>query len=121
MIRVTSIPLLLSLLLLPQAGMALTELQIEAVRTIGALNGRALNCGMTAQTRRMKEAIITTVPKLRVIGEAFDKSTNGAFLAMIAANEVCPAESRLAAQIDTAIEQLRQHFSKTEPLLLDSQ
>ncbi len=108
MTRITSI---LLLLLLSTAAHAVSEAQFDAVKAVGNLNGIALNCKYLDETRRMKRSIVSTVPKIRIIGEAFDQSTNDAFLAMIAAKKPCPSEHTLSLQVDRAIEGLEQAFT----------
>ncbi len=120
---IRTIPALLLLFSLTHSplSIAVSEQQFEAVNRLGALNGIALNCRMIEQTRKMKHALVDTVPKLRVIGEAFDQSTNRSFLSMIKANEPCPAEPLLNRQVDHGIEELRQQFSTSLPLLQTDQ
>ncbi len=111
MIRITS---LLTLLLLSTSATAISDAQFDSVRAVGKLNGAALNCGYIDETRRMKRALVSTVPKLRVIGQAFDESTNDAFLEMIASKTPCPSERNLSEQVDGALEQLQQQFTDTK-------
>lgn len=117
MIRVTHIPLLLSTLLVSFQASAVSDEQFEAVRALGDLNGVALNCKFIDETRRMKRSLVSTVPKLRVIGQAFDESTNDAFLKMIHEQTPCPTERALSQQVDQAIEQVSHTFAAPTPLL----
>jgi hypothetical protein len=110
MIRITS---LLFLALCATTVFAISDTQFESVRGVGKLNGVALNCGYIDETRRMKRALVATVPKLRVIGQAFDESTNEAFLQMIADKAPCPAERTLSSSVDQALQQLQQQFSNS--------
>lgn len=107
MIRITSI----LLLLLSTSVHAVDESQFDAVKAVGNLNGIALNCGYIDETRRMKRSIVITVPKIRVIGEAFEQSTNDSFLAMITAKNPCPSEHTLSLKVDQAIQGLEQAFA----------
>ncbi len=77
---------------------------------MGELNGIALNCGYIDETRRMKRAMVSTVPKIRVIGIAFDEATNSSFLSTIKSGNSCPTEKSLSQQVDSSIEQLETVF-----------
>ncbi len=114
MIRITSV---LFTLLIGSPVLALNDTQFDAVKGLGKLNGIALNCQYLDETRRMKRAVVETVPKLRVIGEAFDQSTNQAFLQMIHDRTPCPSERTLSEQVDNGIITLQQQFIVTPPLL----
>lgn len=113
MIRITST---LFLLLFSTLAAAISDTQFESVRALGKLNGIALNCGYIDETRRMKRSLVSTVPKLRVIGQAFDESTNDAFLQMVNNQSPCPSERTLSEQVDQAIYQVEQAFPPA-PLL----
>ncbi len=110
MIRITSA---LFLLLFSGLATAVTDTQFESVRALGKLNGIALNCSYIDETRRMKRSLVATVPKLRVIGQAFDESTNDAFLEMVHNGSSCPSERSLSEQVDHAIQQVEQQFAST--------
>lgn len=81
-----------------------TDARYEALKALGELNGTALQCKYLDQTRRMKSAVVETVPKERSFGLAFDRATNDAFLAMVQSGAPCPGplgfESRVGAQIE---------------------
>ena len=115
MTRITST---LLFALLSTSAYAITEAQFESVRALGKLNGTALNCKYIDETRRMKRSLVSTVPKLRVIGEAFDQSTNDAFLEIISNRQPCPSESTLSQQVDHAIQALSTKFAETPTPLL---
>lgn len=113
MIRITST---LFLILFSTHASAISDAQFESVRALGMLNGVALNCGYIDETRRMKRSLVATVPKLRVIGQAFDDSTNDAFLEMVNNRTNCPSERTLSEQVDHSIQQVEEKFPAT-PLL----
>lgn len=115
MIRITST---LLIALLSTSAVAITEPQFESVRALGTLNGIALNCSYIDETRRMKRSLVASVPKLRVIGQAFDESTNSAFLKMISEQSTCPTERSLGEQVDQAIEALEHAFTASPATLL---
>lgn len=87
-----------------------SEDQFESIRQLGRLNGVALNCQFLSETRRMKKALVLTLPKRRQLGELFDTETNNAFLQFIEEKRECPAEGELSAQVDDAIMALDKAF-----------
>ncbi len=95
---------------------AITDTQFDAVKRLGALNGEALNCGYIDETRRMKRSLVTAVPKIRIIGKAFDDATNEAFLAMVSEKRPCPSERNLSERVDREVELLQQQFEQPEKL-----
>ena len=102
---------------LPSSVFAVSDVQFKTVRSLGELNGAALNCKYIDETRRMKRSLVSTVPQLRVIGQAFDQSTNSAFLTMIKSEQPCPDEYSLSRQVDQAIQQLEQAFTSPPSIL----
>lgn len=98
------------LALLTTPAYAVSEIQLERVKQLGELNGIALNCGYIDETRRMKRSLVSTVPKIRVIGLAFDESTNSSFLSIIKSGATCPTEKSLSQRVDSGIEQLEKEF-----------
>lgn len=90
---------------------AISDAQYSSIKAMGELNGVALQCKFLHETRRMKKAMVATLPKRRQLGDAFDKSTNDSFLSFIEANATCPDEAEFARQVDTAIQVLDAAFS----------
>jgi len=90
---------------------AISDAQYNSIKAMGGLNGVALQCKFLHETRRMKKAMVATLPKRRQLGDAFDKSTNDSFLSFIEANATCPDEAEFARQVDTAIQVLDAAFS----------
>ena len=50
------------------------------VQSLGRLNGQALSCGHKEVAARIKEIMITRVPKTRELGAAFEQATTDSFL-----------------------------------------
>lgn len=117
MIRIT---LLLLAALQTTTSYAISDTQFETVRALGKLNGIALNCSYLDETRRMKRTLVSTVPKLRVIGQAFDESTNKSFLEMINGKLPCPTERALSQEVDQAIGHLEQSYRATPNALFSN-
>ncbi len=101
---------IVALLLFATIASAINDEQFDAIKQLGSLNGVALNCGYLNETHRMKRSLVSTVPKIRPIGIAFEQSTNEAFLAMITAREACPSEKTIGKQVDERIELLERAF-----------
>lgn len=86
--------------------------QYETIRQLGQLNGVALNCQFLSETRRMKKALVVTLPKRRQLGELFDTETNNAFLKFIEEKRECPSEDELSQQVDDAIVALDKAYAE---------
>ena len=86
--------------------------QYESIRQLGQLNGVALNCQFLNETRRMKKALVVTLPKRRQLGELFDTETNSAFLKFIEEKRECPSEDKLSRQVDDAIVALDKAYAE---------
>ncbi|MBT3197583.1 MAG: hypothetical protein HN842_09055 [Gammaproteobacteria bacterium] len=115
MIKTTTCLLLSTTLWLSPAH-AINDAQFDTIKQLGKLNGSALNCRYLNETQQMKRAMIETLPKLRILGEAFNQATNEGFLAMIAENKPCPDEQTLSRQVDQRIEAVKRAFMKPEKL-----
>jgi hypothetical protein len=89
-----------------QAGPAAGDERLAAIKRLGEINGVALNCGAFDETRRMKQALVMSLPKQRQLGELFDYETNRSFNAFIQAEDRCPASSVLGQRVDQAIRAL---------------
>lgn len=113
--QLRNIILLLSLTMVTPLSQAASEAQLGAIKQLGSANGVALNCGYIDETRRMKRALVAILPKLRILGEAFDHSTNDSFLEMIRTKHPCPTEAQLSSEVDAGIEQLEMLFLAPQP------
>ncbi len=104
--------LFLMIAVLPAWAQPTTETpQGEAeLRRLGSINGVALHCGYVGQVRRIKSAIIETVPKQRHYGALFEQATHEGFLEFVEARRPCPTEVTVAADVDAAVERLLQAF-----------
>lgn len=94
-----------------QAG-AVTADQQNSIKHLGQLNGVALHCKYLDQTRRMKKALVTALPKRRQLGQLFDDVTNTSFLEFIQSKSVCPGEQQFSLEVDAAVAGLNRAFSK---------
>lgn len=106
-------PFLISLVLLLQAAVttASTHSQYRVVRQLGELNGIALHCRRIDETRRMKRAMVETLPKIKALGDLFDQASHERFLSLSGGEGTCPLRSEFKQQIVAAIEELRGQFS----------
>jgi len=102
----------LTLLLVSGHLSAATESQMASIRALGQINGVALSCQRLEQTQRMKQAVVSRLPKLRVLGDLFDQASNDAFLAFSAEGQLCPTKSIFNARVNAAIEVLNENFPK---------
>lgn len=104
----TIIVVLLGLAATPAA--AVNEVQFDSIRSLGRLNGVALHCQYLVETRRMKEALVNTLPKRRELGLAFDQVTNESFIDFIEQGLSCPKSVDFQRQVDAAIKALKEAF-----------
>ncbi len=93
------------------ASQAVDDAQYQSIVRLGELNGIAMQCKFFGETRRMKKAMIASLPKRRALGEAFDEVTNQTYLAFIKNNARCPDANRFSQQVDEAIAVLRKRFA----------
>lgn len=101
----------LCVLLLAFQAQAFSDEQHQTVMRLGELNGIALQCGQFDQTKRMKQALITELPKLRALGQMFEEATHNAFVAFSEQGKTCPPPAQLGQDIDAAITALHQAYS----------
>ena len=99
-----------TLLLVTAPAHAVSDQQFDAIRAMGELNATALHCRYTDETRRMKQALVDTLPKRRALGDAFDQATHESFLEFIRQDAACPPASQLGSQVDAAIRHLKTVF-----------
>ena len=88
-----------------------TTKQLDAIKIMGQLYGTALPCNYIQQTREIKTAMVTALPKKRYLGQAFEEATNEAFLQFHKDGAKCPSEDALQHKIDTAIDTLNNAFN----------
>lgn len=94
---------------------AFTPKQHDAVIRLGELNGVALQCGYTADMRRMKHALVEAVPKVSQLGELYEDATRKSFLDMVQKNRPCPQSAPFAVEVDGAITALYRFFAQDKP------
>lgn len=86
--------------------------KLQTIRELGQLNGIALQCKYLQHTQQMKQALVSSLPKDRALGELFDSTTNKSFLGFINEGNSCPEESQFTTQVDAAISALQQAYEK---------
>ncbi|PKM45602.1 MAG: hypothetical protein CVV05_04900 [Gammaproteobacteria bacterium HGW-Gammaproteobacteria-1] len=101
--------------LLTATAEAFTPTQHEAVIRLGKLNGVALQCGYTADMRRLKHALVEAVPKVSQLGELYEEATRKSFMEMVQKNLPCPQSAPYAAEVDGAISALYRVFAPDKP------
>jgi hypothetical protein len=77
-----------------------------AVAEVGRINGIALACQQPALVSRARNAVLTTAPKTRAYGEAFEDATSASFLAQ--GKGACPDAQTLARQLGSAEAKLQE-------------
>lgn len=102
----------LVILLTSSQLLAVTDAQLASIKTLGEINGVALSCKRLNQTQRMKQAVVSSLPKIRYLGDAFDQASNDAFLSFLAAGKLCPTKSAFNSQVTEAINVLKTQFPK---------
>jgi len=91
-------------------GLAISDEQFESIKKLGNLNGVALHCGYLEETKRMKTALIDSLPKRRELGLAFDQITHESFMEFIQEQRSCPSAGEFSLQVEQAIERLEAIF-----------
>ena len=83
-----------------------------AITHLGELNGTALACQQMALVARARNAIVTSAPKTRDIGEIFEAATNASYLKFGNEQKPCPDSASLAQQINVAEQRVAATFPK---------
>lgn len=83
---------------------------IAAVQEIGRINGMALACAQPAIVSRARNAVMSTAPKARHYGDAFETSTNATFLEQGKGAE-CPDGASLSRRLEAAEKRLQAVFA----------
>ncbi|WP_456445718.1 hypothetical protein [Thiolapillus sp.] len=74
----------------------------QAVKELGRLNGIALNCRYFDQAKRIKQMLITSLPKRRELGQLFEDETDASFKSFIQSGAACPSPAAFGAEVDKA-------------------
>ena len=109
--KIVAALLALSLSALANPGLAAADEGMAAVETLGRLNGIALACQQPALVSRARNAVVTTAPKTRSYGEAFETATNAAYIEQ-GKGATCPDAASLASKIASAEKRLEESFAK---------
>lgn len=80
-----------------------------AIEALGRVNGIALACGQPTIVSHVRNLIVARVPKSRNFGEAFESSTNAAFLEQ-GKQAACPQAAALNQALADAEHQLQAAF-----------
>lgn len=83
-----------------------------AVTELGQLNGIALACNQPALVSRARNAVVTSAPKTRDIGETFESATNAAYLEQGKSQATCPDGATLANRMAATEKRLQAAFPK---------
>jgi protein SCO1 len=75
-----------------------TDALTTTVQALGRLNGTALSCGHKEVAVRIKEIMISRVPKTRELGEAFERATTDSFLGR--EQGACPGNAALRIEVE---------------------
>lgn len=84
---------------------------LDAVKTLGRLNGEALACGQMALVDRIRITVVHGAPKTREVGEVFEAATSERFLALGKDKSACPDGRTLAERVETAVQTMRTAFA----------
>ena len=82
-----------------------------SLRSLGETNGVALACRYLEQTRRIKAAVVESVPKERRYGLVFDQATNEGYLGFVQAQRPCPMPVGFMELVNQKIVALDQAFA----------
>jgi hypothetical protein len=71
------------------------------LKELGAVNGQALACSEMPAAKRAKSLMLAHAPKAQTYGDAFQMSTNDAFLAQTKGDTPCPTAQALDERLKT--------------------
>lgn len=74
---------------------------LAALKELGAVNGQALACSEMPAAKRAKSLMLAHAPKTQTYGDAFQASTNDAFLAQTKGDAPCPTAQALDERLKT--------------------
>jgi len=105
--------LLLSLAMsLPASAAETGDTQLQAIARMGELNGIALQCRYLDQMRRIKQVLISHLPKQRALGEWFEKTTQDSFMNFMQQNRECPGLIEYERELDQASKRIAEVFAQ---------
>lgn len=113
--RIRQLAFVLPGLLLAFDAAAFTQAQHETVIRLGELNGIALQCGYGADMRRLKQALVNTVPKISQLGDLFEQETQKSFLRMVEQRLPCPNLAPFRGEVDAAVGALQRAYTQPQP------
>lgn len=113
--KIPALALTLAATLFSVGAAAFTPVQHETVIRLGELNGIALQCGYNADMRRMKQALVDSVPKVSQLGDLFEAETQKSFLNMVNKRLPCPNLAPFHTEVDGAIIALQRAFAPARP------
>ena len=100
----------LSALLSTTQLLAGNDAQLQAIEAMGQLNGVALQCRYIDQVRKIKMALVESLPKQRMLGEWFEQSTSTSFMLFMEKDMVCPVAQSFHQEVDEAIKKIKSEF-----------
>ena len=100
----------LSVIFWAASTQAVTDSQQQAISDIGRLNGIALQCRYIDQVRKIKMALVESLPKQRMLGEWFEQSTSTSFMLFMEKDMVCPVAQSFHQEVDEAIKKIKSEF-----------
>jgi tetrahydromethanopterin S-methyltransferase subunit E len=90
------------------------EAGMDEVRSLGKLNGQALACSQLDNISRIKKIMISHAPKSRQYGDAFEQSTQKAFLQRSSEQQACVDVAVIALKVESVAARLQAMFPPTE-------
>lgn len=103
---------LLCALLWQSSARAATQSELDAISTMGELNGIALQCRYIEQMRRIKLSLVMHLPKQRELGDWFEHTTNNSFMDFMRKDAQCPTLQQFDEQLDAAIKEIAVTFKQ---------
>lgn len=87
---------------------------LDAVQSLGQLNGQALACSQKDNIKKIKSVMINYAPKSRQHGASFEQATHEAFLDRSNKPEECSDASLIALKVEDITNRLREASASAE-------
>ncbi len=94
---------------------AQTESALQVIIDLGRVNGQALACKEMTIAAQAKSLMLLHAPKTARFGDAFEDSTQQAFVAQLRSEMSCPDEVVMSAQLVSLKLELQASLPNTTP------
>ena len=103
-------------LLAPAHAQSPTDIGLQIIQDLAALNGQALACQELKAAGRAKSLMIAHAPKTARFGTAYEEGTQQSYTAQTRATTACPDAAVLSARLDALTQRLQTSLPAAAPV-----